>query len=94
MGTENKIQECKCEDRTTKYHLTVCEKDSLDIEKRFTYHPPKPGQQERYIAIRNMAKDLAYVVDQMCPESREKSTAMTKLDEVVMFANAAIARNE
>ena len=26
MGTENKIQECKCEDRNTNYHLTVCEK--------------------------------------------------------------------
>ena len=26
MGTENKIQECKCEDKTTNYHLTVCEK--------------------------------------------------------------------
>jgi len=24
MGTENKIQECKCEDKSTNYHLTVC----------------------------------------------------------------------
>ena len=24
MGTENKIQECKCEDKNTDYHLTTC----------------------------------------------------------------------
>lgn len=29
MGTENKIQECKCEDKTTNYHLTVCCKERM-----------------------------------------------------------------
>ena len=29
-----------------------------------------------------------------CPESREKSLAFTKLEECIMWANAAIARNE
>ena len=69
-------------------------RNALEIEKRFTYHAPKAGQPEKYVSIRNLAKDLAYLVDQLCPESREKSTSLTKLDEVVMFANAAIARNE
>jgi hypothetical protein len=30
----------------------------------------------------------------MTPVSREQSLALTHLEEVVMFANAAIARNE
>ncbi len=65
-----------------------------EIEKRYTYQPPKEGQPARYTALRDKAKELALMINEMCPESREKSTAMTKLDEVVMWANAAIARNE
>lgn len=34
------------------------------------------------------------MVDELCPESRERSLAFTKIDEAVMWANASIARNE
>lgn len=67
---------------------------SKQIENRFTYHPPLPDQPERYKKIRDKAKEFAYLLANECPTSRELSTALTKLDEVVMFANAAIARNE
>lgn len=64
------------------------------LEKDFTYHPPKPGQTVRYEAIRAQAKQYArFILDNTIP-SREQSTALTKLDEVVFWANAAIARNE
>lgn len=63
------------------------------IEKNFTYHPPKEGQPEKYTAIRDKAKDLALMVDDLVPDSREKSLALTKLEETVMWANAGIARN-
>ena len=66
----------------------------MDIEKNFTYHAPKAGQPERYTAIREKAKEFANLIDQECQESREKSLAFTKLEEAVMWANAAIARNE
>ena len=65
-----------------------------DIENRFTYHKPDDEQIERYTRIREHAKHLAYILDKYCPDSRELSLAMTKLDETVMWANAAIARNE
>jgi len=65
-----------------------------DIENRFTYHPPKDGQAERYAALRSQAKELAYAFDGACPDSREKSLALTHLEDAVMWANAAIARNE
>lgn len=65
-----------------------------DLEKNFTYHPPKEGQPEKYQYIRTEAKDLALLLDQLCPASREKSLAMAKLEECVMWANASIARNE
>ncbi len=68
-----------------------------EYEKRlmaFTYHPPNSGQPKRYEAIRSQANELACLFNQVCPPSREKSLAMTKLEEAVMWANAAIARNE
>lgn len=65
-----------------------------DLEKRFTYHAPKDDQPRRYEGIRQEAKAFAYLIDNLCPHSREKSLALTKLEEAVFWANAAIARNE
>lgn len=65
-----------------------------NIEKAFTYHAPKEGQPQRYVAIRGKAKELAELIGESCPDSREKSLAFTKIEEAVMWANASIARNE
>jgi hypothetical protein len=67
---------------------------STEIDKNFTYHPPKEGQPERYASIRAKAKELAELIDELCPSSRERSLAMTQLEQSVFWANAAIARNE
>lgn len=64
-----------------------------DIENRFSHHAPQPGQKEKYEDIRERAKELAYLLTELCPVSRERATALTHLDATVMFANAAIARN-
>lgn len=67
---------------------------SKDLVNRFTYVPPKEGQPERYQKIRKAALEFATMLDAMVPPSREKSLAMTHLEEVVMWANAGIARHE
>lgn len=64
-----------------------------DIEKRFTYHSPK-GKEHRFQVLRDNAKALAHEIKKQCPDSRERSLALTKLEEVVMWANASIAREE
>lgn len=64
------------------------------IETNFTYHAPQPDQPTRYGVIRDTAKQLAALLVIVCPESRELSLALTKLEESVMWANASIARNE
>ncbi len=64
------------------------------LEKSFSYHPPKDDQPERYVAIRDKAKELAYMIVRNSPPSREQSLALTALEEVVFQTNAAIARNE
>lgn len=60
----------------------------------FVYHAPKPGQLERYTQIRTAAAEFAALLNTLCPPSRELSIAMTELETSVMWANAAIARNE
>jgi len=65
----------------------------LDLDNIYTYHAPKPGDPAKYEAIRGTAKVLATLINGECPDSREKSLAMTNLEEAVMWANEAIARN-
>lgn len=67
--------------------------DNPKIENAFTYHAPKEGQPTKYQQIREKAKELAYLIDELVPECREKSRAVTRLEECVMWANAGIARN-
>ena len=77
---------------TPRYVLT--EREWADLKNRFTYKAPKPDQVERYELIRSRALGLADMLATLCPQSREKSLAFTNLEQAVMWANAAIARNE
>jgi len=72
----------------------VTDEQRARLANTFTYHAPKLDQLERYEAIRSQARDLACNLMAMCPPSRELSLALTHLEEAVMQANAAIARNE
>ena len=65
-----------------------------DLKNRFTYHAPH-GEVVKgvYGKIREHALNYAELIDENCPDGREKSLAITKLEEVVMWANAAIARH-
>lgn len=65
-----------------------------ELDNRFTYHSPKPNQPARYTQLREEAKALAVSIVELTPESREQSLALTKLEEAIFFANAAIARRE
>lgn len=71
-------------------------KDSLRarLDNTFKYHKPKSDQAERYVALRDKAHELALIIAANTPESREQSLALTKLEESIMHANAAIARHE
>lgn len=64
------------------------------LEKDFTYHTPMADQVPRYNEIRDLAKAYAGTLMLNCPPSRERSLALTSLEECVMWANASIARNE
>lgn len=63
----------------------------LDIN--FTYHAPKEGQPELYEALRAKAKELATLIVETTPYSREQSLALTNLEQSVFWANAGLARH-
>jgi len=68
--------------------------DRDELETRFTHHVPFGTQPERYGLLRDQGKQLAVTILAHTPSSREQSLALTKLEEVVFWANAAIARRE
>ena len=66
---------------------------SGDIKKNFTYHPPKPDQVKKYEEIRAYGLVFATLIYDFSPTSAEQTTAIRKVEEAVMWANAAIARH-
>lgn len=63
------------------------------IASDFSYHTPRPEQVPIYNEIRYRAKEFALHLEAVVPHGRELSTALTKLEECVMHANAAVARH-
>lgn len=68
--------------------------DKSDIDNRFTYHVLKATQKVKYEEIRELARNYGHRLNELCPDSREKSLAFTALEDAVFWANAAIARND
>ena len=64
------------------------------LDNSYTYHSPKEDQPERYVRIREKAKELAVTICEDAPPSRERAIALTDLEKVVTMANKAIACNE
>jgi hypothetical protein len=66
-----------------------------DLENRFMYHPPKTEVIKRqHESVRNTVHAVAKLMDQALPDGREKALAITKLEEAMFWANAAIARHQ
>lgn len=60
------------------------------IENLFSYHLPDQGQVERLERLRSGAKAYAKIVLAETPPGPDQSTAIRKLRESVMTANASI----
>ena len=69
-------------------------KEQLKTEwrKRNTYHPPQTdAQRHAHIDVNNIILEAGLSLIDVCPESRELSTALTWMTLVRMLANAALA---
>jgi len=65
-----------------------------ELQNRFMHHPPHGDQAARYNRIRNECLTLAIIIRDLTPVSPEQTRAINAIDEAMMLANAAIARNE
>jgi hypothetical protein len=72
-----------------KTHLTHDE-----LANRFAFHPADTqDKRDRHEAVRDTLLEAAgAIVNLTGPPTREQSTAITKLEEAMFWANAAIAR--
>lgn len=65
------------------------------LDHNLTNHAPKDETViHAFENIRYYAKTLGYAIADYCPESRERSLALTNLEQTVMWAIASIARNQ
>jgi hypothetical protein len=63
-----------------------------DLYTRFLYHAPDEQDALDHTAVRGMLLEVAERLCNLCPEGRELSLTITKLEEVMFWANAAISR--
>lgn len=65
-----------------------------DIEHRFAFHAATTQEKrDEHTSIRQACRRLADEMNDRLPEGREKALVVTKLEEVMFWANAAIARS-
>lgn len=66
--------------------------NKVSIEQRFgPYRKPTEVTIPKYEAIQAKTFELAKMIEELCPDSPEKSVALTTLQSAKMSANAAIA---
>ena len=68
----------------------------MDVSKlisNFNYRKMSEKQIEDSQNVRELGVKLALLIDEVIPDSREKSLAITKLEESIMWVNKGISLN-
>ena len=64
------------------------------IDKPFAYHKPSEDGFERITKLRVAFSDVKARIEQLCPESRQRSVALTELETAAMWAIKAVVFND
>jgi len=66
-----------------------------DITNRFAFHAATTEEKRNeHTSVRENCRQLADFLNEKLPEGREKALAITHLEEVMFWGNAAIARSK
>lgn len=67
--------------------------DDADLKNRFAFHPATTEEKaDAHTSVRNSCYALADFLNNKLPDGREKSLAITHLEEAMLWGNAALAR--
>ncbi len=67
--------------------------EQMDIDNRFAFHAATTEEKRNeHTSVREKCRILATFLNDKLPEGREKSLAITHLEEVMFWGNAALAR--
>lgn len=67
--------------------------DTRELASRFEFQPATTdAAREWHEAVRTVCGELAAALNDLCPDGRDKSVAMTKVQEAMFSANAAVAQ--
>lgn len=64
------------------------------IDKPFAYHAPSAGGLVRITALREAFSAVKSSIESICPESRQRSVALTELETSAMWAIKAVVFND
>lgn len=66
-----------------------------ELDSRFDHHPSTSESiSEAHEKIRELFKNAAEVIDDLIIDGREKSLALTKIEEAMFWSNASVARSQ
>ena len=68
-----------------------CRMSKEKIKDAYREHSLDDAQARAIATVRDIMKAAALRIDGLCPDGREKSLALTKLEEAAMWANKSIA---
>ncbi len=64
------------------------------IDKPYAYHKPSEDGHTRITELRQAFSNVAETIARVCPDSRQKSIAVTELETAAMWAIKAVVFND
>jgi hypothetical protein len=66
----------------------------MPIDKPYAYHKPSPAGLDRVNELRLIFSEVERVIRLNCPESRQRSLALTSNEQTAMWAIKAVVFND
>lgn len=64
------------------------------MKKTFQHHTPSPLSVEKIRRLRKAYSDLAELIEEVCPASRERSVGLTELETSAMWSIKSVVIND
>ena len=66
----------------------------MPIDKPYAYHKPSPDGFDKINKLREIFSEVERVINEVCPNSRHRSLAITNNEQTAMWAIKAVVFND